>query len=214
MGCEHCGASLEAGVMLCTTCGREQHGPSGPRRAAVEEAAPEASASFCPLHPAMPIAGACPRCGNFVCIRCAPGAANDVLTCAACLARTDAVIEVDKSAFGGPLVLPLLGLNLNLLGSVALALYIPATRRLSDLDALQLVLFASTVITVIASVTGLVGFVKRKRWLPALMIALYLADVAIGTQVDHNAVFGWALWCIGWAGYFALSDRVKRTFTA
>ena len=94
MFCEACGSRMEEGSLICSTCNtlvRE------PRSAPIAEQVPnrpapelELAGPKCAEHPGMPLAGACPRCGKPVCIRCAPGAARDVFTCTDCAGLSSA----------------------------------------------------------------------------------------------------------------------------
>jgi uncharacterized RDD family membrane protein YckC len=67
------------------TCGHPQRQErvekvEPPRPVAEELAGPK-----CSEHAGMPLLGNCPRCGRPVCVRCAPEAVRDVLTCTNCL---------------------------------------------------------------------------------------------------------------------------------
>ncbi len=80
------------------TCGASQ--PDRAPRAApraepaqVVEAVAIPAGPQCAAHPGMPLVGFCPRCGKQVCIRCAPGAASDVMMCTDCLPLTAAHVK-------------------------------------------------------------------------------------------------------------------------
>src|SRR5690242_11481614 len=89
MYCESCGSAVEEGALLCMTCGQplRERAPAkveAPRPVVEELAGPK-----CAEHAGMPLLGNCPRCGRPVCVRCAPEAAHDVLTCTSCLPLSD-----------------------------------------------------------------------------------------------------------------------------
>jgi uncharacterized RDD family membrane protein YckC len=89
--CERCGTRLEAGALICIGCGTLQS-PGAEVPHARVEAPPREELKFegplCAEHPGMPLLGRCPRCGRDVCVRCAPEAVNDVLTCTRCTGLT------------------------------------------------------------------------------------------------------------------------------
>jgi hypothetical protein len=58
--------------------------PPGPEAPPAPAPAPEHP---CPAHAEMPVAGTCPRCGKFVCARCASRALDGDLMCSDCIAR-------------------------------------------------------------------------------------------------------------------------------
>lgn len=92
MSCQFCGALMEKGSLVCEACGAEQPQVQWPSRSGQRvQAAPPPdplrdlpAGPTCPEHPGMPLLGNCPRCQKQVCVRCAPEAVRDVLTCAEC----------------------------------------------------------------------------------------------------------------------------------
>ncbi len=198
----HCGVRLDVGALVCPDCGREQE-RGGPAAQAPE--APVAHAEPCPKHPDLPVAGTCPRCGAFVCIRCAPGAASGVLTCNDCLSRERAQYALKPSPFGGPLVLPLLGLTLK--GVVFIAVVATALALGGDARAVL------PAISLVLTVPAFVAFFRRARWLPRFLVALYVLDAGIALLGWRPSSIVWVVWSLGWSAYFLTSQRVKQTFT-
>lgn len=92
MSCQFCGALMEKGSLVCEACGAEQPQVQWPARPAARvQAAPLPdplrdlpAGPTCPEHAGMPLLGNCPRCQKQVCVRCAPEAVRDVLTCEEC----------------------------------------------------------------------------------------------------------------------------------
>ena len=210
MSCVHCGATLDVGALVCVECRREQ-GRSAAVQVAPPPEAPAAFAEACPKHPDRPVAGACPRCGAFVCIRCAPGAANEVLTCVECLAREQQQHALQPSPFGGPLVLPLLGLLFQAL--VFIGVLSAAALVRAPLGTAQQVMLALSAVSVALTAPAMVGFLRRSRWLPAMMVGLYALDAAIAGLGWRSSSIAWIAWSAGWSAYFLLARRVKTTFT-
>lgn len=82
---------MEKGALVCEACGSEQPSlekygprPAQPRPDPVAEAVKVMEGPQCPEHPGMPLLGNCPRCQKQVCVRCAPDAVRDILTCDEC----------------------------------------------------------------------------------------------------------------------------------
>jgi hypothetical protein len=146
----------------------------------------------------MPVAGTCPRCGKFVCARCAPRALDNDLMCSDCVARAQ---PEGGEGIGGWLILPAIGVVITpLAGGFGLV-------SLLSVAPFQAVLSGGL------GVYGLicaVSFFQRKRSTPMLMIGLYIANAVVGLSMG-NAVRGVGLAAI-WIAYFLKSERVKRTF--
>lgn len=208
MTCRHCGAPLEAGHLVCLACGREQEQAE---RTTPEPEQPVAHAEPCPKHPALPIAGSCPRCGAFVCIRCAPKAASAVLTCTDCLAREQEQYALKPSPFGGPLVFPLLGLVLK--SFVFLAVSFAALTMRGPLTPAQQLAALLVPASLALAVPSFAGFLLRKRWLPYLLAAAYALDAVIAGIGWRPSSVAWVAWSLTWSLYFLTSKRVKATFT-
>ena len=107
MFCEACGSRMEERAVVCTRCGtevREALGETVQRVQTRPAAEPELQGPKCEVHPGMPLAGSCPRCGKPVCIRCAPEAARDGFTCTDCYGLTSAhqKAPVDASCAAHP----------------------------------------------------------------------------------------------------------------
>lgn len=115
MSCQFCGALIDRGVVACPVCGGIQpEVATGGREVAAgrrEVAAGEWDAGAeqgeaagairrdpeqvvlagpsCVAHPGTPVLGKCPRCRRDVCVRCAPEAVRDDLTCSECVGLTE-----------------------------------------------------------------------------------------------------------------------------
>jgi len=104
MYCERCDSIMEEGSLVCMTCGTERRDePAAPREAVPSSAEPpetplEDERPRCAVHETMPVLGTCPRYGKAVCVRCAPGAVDDVLTCGDCERLTAAHQKVPADA--------------------------------------------------------------------------------------------------------------------
>ena len=203
--CPACGAPMAADELVCLTCRRTRESSAAVQQAALPPDAPVAHAEPCSKHPALPVAGACPRCGAFVCIRCAPGAASGVLTCGDCLRREQEKYAVKPSAFGGPLVLPLIGLVLK--SVVFFVVFIAALAT----GASRIGLMVAT--SLLLTAPAFVGFLLRKRWVPFLLVAVYVLDGTLAVLAGQLFPAAWVGWSLGWSVYFLLSRRVKQTFT-
>jgi len=100
MYCEFCGTSMDEGATVCSVCGN----PRRTEEHVVKVKVAEAPSSFvidgprCAVHAGMPLVGKCPRCGKDVCIRCAPDAAQDNLTCTDCKGMTRAHAQAPAGA--------------------------------------------------------------------------------------------------------------------
>ncbi len=96
MSCRFCGTLLQPGTLVCEICGGEQSvewsaRTEPPRQQATPVQVLEVDARpTCSEHAGMPLLGSCPRCQKQVCVRCAPDAVNDVLTCSDCYGLTPA----------------------------------------------------------------------------------------------------------------------------
>jgi hypothetical protein len=146
----------------------------------------------------MPVAGTCPRCGKFVCARCAPRALDNDLMCSDCLART---LPEGGEGIGGWLILPAIGVVLT---------------PIAGLAGLVTLLSVGPFEACLSGGVGVYGFIcavnffQRKRNTPMLMIGLYIANAVVGMSTG-NAVRGVGLAAV-WIAYFLRSERVKRTF--
>src|SRR6266536_2423212 len=90
MVCERGGSRLEEGTLACSFCGAVVSAPPREERRPTWSAPQEVLAGpQCLEHPGMPLLGKCPRCGRDVCVRCAPDAINDRLTCTRCVGLTE-----------------------------------------------------------------------------------------------------------------------------
>lgn len=192
---------------MCLACGREQEPIA---RTTPEPDQPVAHAEPCPKHPALPIAGSCPRCGAFVCIRCAPKAASAVLTCTECLEREQQQYALKPSPFGGPLVFPLLGLVLKTFVFLAVIAAALTMGSLTPSQQLNVVLAA---ISLALTLPAFAGFLLRKRWLPYLLVATYALDAINAGMGWRPSSIAWVAWSLTWSLYFLTSPRVKTTFT-
>jgi len=211
MTCEHCGVRLDAGALVCPDCGREQRGGAA-LSPVVPDEAPVAHAQPCAKHPDLPVAGTCPRCGAFVCIRCAPGAASSVLTCADCLSREQQRFALTPSPFGGPLVLPLVGLVLK--SFVFIAVVIAGVGLISRAGLLpRHVLIVLSGFSLVLTVPAFAGFLKRSLWAPRLLVGMYVLDAVIAGIGWRPSSVAWIAWSVAWSAYFLTSSRVKQTFT-
>jgi hypothetical protein len=146
----------------------------------------------------MPVAGTCPRCGKFVCARCAPRALDNDLMCTDCVARTT---PEGGEGIGGWLILPAIGVVLTpiagLAGMVAALSTAPFQACLSG---------GLGIYGLICAVT----FFQRKRNAPMLMIGLYIANAVVGMSMG-SGIRSVGLATV-WIAYFLRSERVKRTF--
>ncbi|MEW6433199.1 MAG: DUF2569 domain-containing protein [Myxococcota bacterium] len=215
MQCPACEREVPLGESLCLACLSpvEVKAPAAPRVAtpSSETAAPtgaeSAKATHCPIHPDMPVAGTCARCGSFMCIRCT----RDVLTqqaplCAACSERRAA----PPQGIGGWLLLPALYVVLQpLLGLVggALGLWVSATGVSKDAAMLSGPLLAYGAFATWVAVQ----FFRKKASAPGLYIAMLVVNVGLAVALDSDPARAVVVAAV-WTPYFLLSSRVKTTF--
>lgn len=213
MQCPACEREVPLGESLCPACLSpvEAEAPAAPRvdTPAPESAVEPASAptTHCPLHPDMPVAGTCARCGSFVCIRCT----RDVLTqkaplCPACSERRVAAPE----GIGGWLLLPALYVVLQPLlglGGGALSLWVSMTGGSRDVIFLGGPLLAYGVFSTWVAVQ----FFRKKASAPGLFIAMLVVNVGLAVAVHSDPARAVVVAAV-WTPYFLMSSRVKATF--
>lgn len=216
MQCPACEREVPLGESLCPACLSpvEAQAPATTRvetptsEAAVPEPA-SAPATHCPVHPDMPVAGTCARCGSFVCMRCT----RDVLTtksplCPSCVERADA----GPQGLGGWLVLAaiyLVAQPLLYLGGGALGLWMSAKGGPADLALTSGPFLAYGAFSAWVAVQ----FFRKKATAPALYIAMLVGNVGLAVSVHSNLALARALAVAAvWTPYFLISSRVKATF--
>jgi hypothetical protein len=186
--------------------------------ASFEERFPDARP--CPAHPQMPLVGTCARCGNFTCVRCAPGVvASDDAACLSCRPAEQEVLVPGEVSIGGWLYLLAIQLVLSALAWPLMAILLVAGGALGARLSLTfaVLLLLSLGMTALSGFT-LVQFFERKRTAPVLIIvSLVAAALVEGVQTalsDHSSggVVSTGGAMVIWISYLLISDRAKRTF--
>ncbi|MFL5318107.1 MAG: hypothetical protein ACJ790_00525 [Myxococcaceae bacterium] len=104
---EFCPSCL-AEVRLGPSTGPAPEPPPAPSEAAPVAAPVAAVARPCPKHPDRPTIGTCERCGNFICVVCAPEFAwapdRPCLSCEHVMDRTEAPSRIQRSLFAAGVI--------------------------------------------------------------------------------------------------------------
>jgi hypothetical protein len=240
MTCPACRTLIDEGLEFCPAC----LGALDPKAVAAPPLAPPQvePVSFaerfpaeqpCAEHPAFPIAGTCPRCGRFVCIRCAPDLATKATADCADCAGFSTRSRPAPHGIGGWLILVAIAV---VLGPVGMGLragivFLELARdhaRAGHLLVIQwevAAVYAFGAAIAVYQLGVAVAFFARKRFAPRLIIAamaLYvvfcLVRLLVETGADSlvaqnsDALMRSLVPAAIWIPYLLVSKRVKATF--